>query len=86
MFVVGATLVVALIMVVAPIMVVALMMVVALIRNWGCGIVAAYAIRPYDWANAIRCKWANAYVQKMIGVCAIRYKWANAIRPYRRGV
>ena len=80
MFVVGATLVVALIMVVA------LMMVVAPIRNWGCGIVAAYAIRPYDWANAIRCKWANAYVQKMVGVCAIRCKWANAIRPYGRCV
>ena len=80
MFVVGATLVVALITVVA------LIMVVVPIRNWGCGIVAAYAIRPYDWANAIRCKWANAYVQKMVGVCAIRCKWANAIRPYGRCV
>jgi len=47
--------VVALIMVVALITVVALIMVVVPIRNWGCGVVGAYRIRPIS-ANVVRYK------------------------------
>jgi hypothetical protein len=66
MFVVGATLVVALIMVIT------LIMVVVPIRNWGCGVVGPYGIRP-KWTNMAHYKWANA----------IRHTGENAIRYNR---
>ena len=59
MFVVGATLVVALIML------------VALIRNWDSGVVWAYCIRPI-LANVIRCKWANRYCKIPDGLRFLR--------------
>jgi|GEM_PF-2804366 len=68
-FVVGATLVVALIMVVT------LIMVVALIRNWDCGVVWAYCMRPIS-ANTVRYKWANAirpYRRKMRFVAIVPF-------------
>ena len=70
MFVVGATLVVALIMV------------VALIRNWDCGVVWAYCIRPIS-ADTVRYKWANAirtYRRKMRFVATVPF---GAIVPIR---